>query len=67
MKFEQKILLSIMLMAFSPVHAGETEQHLLRCSVLGDSSARLGCFDALSKQVQKVETAGAAPVGKSVV
>lgn len=46
-----------MLMALSPVHAGETEQHLLRCSVLGDSSARLGCFDALSKQVDNAAAA----------
>ena len=46
----------MMLMAIAPAQAGETEQHLLRCAVLGDSSARLGCFDALSKQVEKVET-----------
>jgi phospholipase A1 len=56
MKFEYKVLVSMMLIAIAPVHAGETEQHLLRCSVLGDSSARLGCFDALSKLVEKVET-----------
>ncbi len=55
MKFEHKILLSTMLMAFAPAHASDAEQHLLRCSVIGDSSARLGCFDALAKQVQQVE------------
>ncbi|MDL2355919.1 MAG: phospholipase A [Pseudomonadota bacterium] len=47
-----------MLIAIAPAQAGETEQHLLRCASLGDSSARLGCFDALSKQVEKVETGG---------
>jgi phospholipase A1 len=57
MKFEHKVLLSTMLMALAPAHAGETEQHLLRCSVLGDSSARLGCFDALSKQVENAAAA----------
>jgi phospholipase A1 len=57
MKFEQTVLLSTMLIAFAPAHAGETEQHLLRCAVLGDSSARLGCFDALSKQVDNAATA----------
>jgi phospholipase A1 len=66
MKFEQKLLLSAMLMAFSPVHAGETEQHLLRCSVLGDSSARLGCFDALSKQVENAAAAKPAIVTTAV-
>ena len=56
MKFEHNVLLSMMLMAIVPAQAGETEQHLLRCAVLGDSSARLGCFDALSKQVENVAT-----------
>jgi phospholipase A1 len=56
MKFEHSVVLSAMLIATVPVQAGETEQHLLRCAVLGDSSARLGCFDALSRQVEKVET-----------
>lgn len=73
MKFEHTVLLSTMLLAFAPAHAGETEQHLLRCSVLGDSSARLGCFDALSKQVDKAATkpataaalAGASAAGTS--
>jgi phospholipase A1 len=58
MKFEHKVLLSAMLIAIAPAQAaGETEQRLLRCAVLGDSSARLGCFDALSKHVEKAETA----------
>jgi phospholipase A1 len=62
MKFEHKVLLSAMLIAVAPAQAGETEQHLLRCAVLGDSSARLGCFDALSRQVEKAGTATAALV-----
>jgi phospholipase A1 len=62
MRFEHTVLLSTMLIAIAPAQAGETEQHLLRCSVLGDSSARLGCFDALSKQVEKAATAKPAPV-----
>jgi phospholipase A1 len=62
MKFEHKVVVAALLLAISPAHAGETEQHLLRCAVLGDSSARLGCFDALSKQVDKAATAKVAPV-----
>jgi phospholipase A1 len=65
MKFEHKVLVSMMLIAIAPVHAGETEQHLLRCAVLGDSSARLGCFDALSKLVEKAETTAPAMVSTS--
>ncbi len=57
MKSEHKVLLSALLIAIAPAKASETEQHLLRCSVLGDSSARLGCFDALSKQVEKAASA----------
>jgi phospholipase A1 len=56
-----------MLIAIAPAHAGETEQHLLRCSVLGDSSARLGCFDALSKQVEKAAQAAPAVSAEAVV
>ncbi|MES2757785.1 MAG: phospholipase A [Pseudomonadota bacterium] len=61
MKFEQKVIIAAMLLAIAPVHAAETEQHLLRCAVLGDSSARLGCFDALSRQVEKASAAKPAP------
>lgn len=60
MKLRTSALISTLLIAVAPAHAGETEQHLLRCSILGDSSARLGCFDALSKQVKAAEAA--APV-----
>jgi phospholipase A1 len=62
MRFEHKVVVAALLLAISPARAGETEQHLLRCAVLGDSSARLGCFDALSKQVDKAATTKAAPV-----
>lgn len=64
MKFAHPALLSAMLIALAPAHASEIEQHLLRCSVIGDSSARLGCFDALSKLVDK---AAAAPVPDAVL
>ncbi|WP_426176427.1 phospholipase A [Massilia sp. TWR1-2-2] len=57
MKFEHSVIVAAMLLAIAPAQAAETEQHLLRCAVLGDSSARLGCFDALSKQVEKASTA----------
>lgn len=57
MKFEQKVVVASLLLAIVPVQAAETEQHLLRCAVLGDSSARLGCFDALSRQVEKASSA----------
>ncbi|MDB5937199.1 MAG: phospholipase family protein [Massilia sp.] len=66
MKSEHKVLVAALLLAIGPVHAGETEQHLLRCAVLGDSSARLGCFDALSKQVDKAATAKPALVTTAV-
>jgi phospholipase A1 len=48
-----------MLIAIAPVQAEEVEQQLLRCSVLGDPSARLGCFDALVKQVGQAPAATA--------
>jgi phospholipase A1 len=60
MKFEHTVLFSAMLIAIAPAQANETEQHLLRCSVIGDSSARLGCFDALSKLLEKAAVAAPA-------
>jgi phospholipase A1 len=65
MKFAHPVLLSAMLVALAPAQATETDQHLLRCSVIGDSSARLGCFDALSKLVDKA--AAATPVPDAVL
>lgn len=46
-------------MLLGPVlaQAGELEQQLQRCAVLGDASARLGCFDALSKAAEVVTIA----------
>lgn len=35
MKLRASALISTLLIAVAPVHAGETEQHLLRCSILG--------------------------------
>lgn len=45
----KRISLSALLLSAAPVYAGDVEQALLRCSALGDVSARLGCFDAVAK------------------
>lgn len=45
----KKIIFSLGCMSPMLPHAAELEQQLARCSVLGDASARLGCFDALAK------------------
>jgi phospholipase A1 len=37
----------------APTVANEVAQQMLRCSVIGDASARLGCFDELSKAAAK--------------
>lgn len=39
-------------------HAGELENQLLRCSALGDASARLGCFDELTRAATAATVAG---------
>lgn len=57
MKFEHKLFLTTMLIAIAPAQADEVEQQLMRCSVLGDASARLGCFDKLAKDTGKAATA----------
>ncbi|HEX9173115.1 MAG TPA: phospholipase A [Telluria sp.] len=45
-----KLLFSSLLAAAAlPAAAADVEQQLLRCSALGDASARLGCFDTLAK------------------
>ena len=49
MTLTKRISFSALLLAAAPVYAGDLEQALLRCSVLGDVSARLGCFDAIAK------------------
>jgi phospholipase A1 len=46
--------------------AGELEQQLLRCSVLGDASARLGCFDELTKAATAATVAGNPTVDTTV-
>jgi phospholipase A1 len=50
----KKILLTSLLIGPVAAHAADTEQELLRCSVLGDASARLGCFDTLAKATKQV-------------
>jgi phospholipase A1 len=47
----RKLLLSSLLLSPPLLHAGEVEQQMLRCSVLGDASARLGCYDTVAKLV----------------
>lgn len=42
--------------------ASELGQDLSRCSVIGDASARLGCFDALAKMAPTPSTASAADI-----
>lgn len=55
MKYEKIAVLSTILIAFGSAHGGELEQQLLRCSGLGDASARLGCFDKLAKKTAPQE------------
>jgi phospholipase A1 len=47
-----------LLLCATVAHAGELEQQLLRCSALGDASARLGCFDELTKAATAATVAG---------
>ena len=53
-----RTLISALLLSSAAVQAGELEQQLLRCSVLGDASARLGCFDELTKVATAATVAG---------
>jgi phospholipase A1 len=53
----QFLLVSSTLMAPLLGNAAELEKEMLRCSVIGDASARLGCFDALSKTAEQVTIA----------
>ncbi|HEY0063337.1 MAG TPA: phospholipase A [Telluria sp.] len=55
----QRTLLATLLFAASLAQAGELENQLLRCSALGDASARLGCFDELTKAATAATVAGA--------
>ena len=54
----RKTLGATLLLAASFAHAGELENQLLRCSALGDASARLGCFDELTKVATAATVAG---------
>ena len=54
----QKTLCATLLLAASFAQAGELENQLLRCSALGDASARLGCFDELTKVATAATVAG---------
>jgi phospholipase A1 len=55
---QTNFLLAALLSAALPAFAGELEQQMIRCSVLGDASARLGCFDALTKAAAAATVAG---------
>lgn len=48
----RKIILSSLLVSPALAMAGELEQQMQRCAVLGDASARLGCFDMLAKAAE---------------
>jgi len=54
----QKTLCATLFLTASFAYAGELENQLLRCSVLGDASARLGCFDELTKAATAATVAG---------
>ena len=60
------LLLLALLAAALPTHAGELEVQMVRCSVLGDASARLGCYDALTKAASAATAAGT-PVADNTV
>ena len=53
-----KVLLTVFVLPASMARAGELEQQMLRCFVLEDASARLGCFDALTKAATAATVAG---------
>ncbi|MFL6659476.1 MAG: phospholipase A [Massilia sp.] len=52
------LVLSLAALCCATAQAGELEQQLLRCSTLGDASARLGCFDVLTKAATAATVAG---------
>ena len=51
--------------AAPPTVANEVAQQMLRCSVIGDPSTRLGCFDELSKAASKAPLQAPAAVATS--
>lgn len=56
--FRLAVFATALLVAITFAHAGELEKQLVRCSVLGDPSARLGCFDTLTKAATADTVAG---------
>lgn len=65
MKLTPSLLCTAALLAVAHAHAAEPEQYLQRCAVLGDPSARLGCYDSLAKELQKAELAVGVPASAS--
>jgi len=65
MKLIPTILGAAAALAVAQVHAAEPEQYLQRCAVLGDASARLGCYDNLAKELQKAEQTVGVPAAAS--
>lgn len=65
MKFAPSLICTATLLAMAHAHAAEPEQYLQRCAVLGDASARLGCYDALAKELQKAEQTVGVPAAAS--
>jgi phospholipase A1 len=65
MKLAPSLICTATLLAMAHAHAAEPEQYLQRCAVIGDSSARLGCYDALAKELQKAEQTVGVPATAS--
>ena len=58
MKIDSRsLILTTLLLSPGFALAGELEQQMQRCAVLGDASARLGCFDTLAKAVEEATIA----------
>ena len=55
--FHRTALISALACLPALAHATELEQHLERCAQLGDSSARLACYDGLAKAAPQGEAA----------
>ncbi|WP_426197451.1 phospholipase A [Massilia sp. DWR3-1-1] len=65
MKFAPSLICAATLLAMAHAHAAEPEQYLQRCAALGDASARLGCYDALAKELVKAEQTVGVPASAS--
>ena len=64
----KRIILSSLFIAPAFLQAAELEQQMLRCLVIGDASARLGCYDELSKAASAMTVAAGGiqdPVAKA--